>query len=51
MALVDHRHGGATLKVIGMATEVQQDILKERFKRLMRKLQIEGARKIAVVGM
>lgn len=50
MALVDHHHGGATLKAIGMATGVQHKIFKKRFERLVSKLQTEGTRRMVVLG-
>jgi len=34
-----------------MATDVQHDILEKRFRKLMSKLQKEGARNIAVMAM
>jgi hypothetical protein len=51
MVLVDHLHGGAVPGAVGMATTVQQDILKKRFKGIMSKLQTEGTRSKSGVDM
>jgi hypothetical protein len=50
MALVDHRHGGATLGAVGTAAKVQHDVLKKRFKNLISNLRTEGKRKMVVMG-